>query len=233
MSNLAEILSDSLFFGVAISLVCYGIGSFINGKVKFPLANPLLIASILVIIILKIFNIDYDAYMNGAKYITYLLTPATVCLAVPLYEKIQMLKDNFLAVMLGILSGVITSAVIIWIVCVIFTLDETIFATMLPKSITTAIGMAISEEMGGMVNITVAMIAITGITGNVIADMVLKLFRIKDPVAKGIAIGTASHVMGTSKALEMGETEGAMSGLAVAVAGLVTVIIAPFLVGMY
>ena len=178
-------------------------------------------------------DIKYEAYFEGAQFISYLLTPATVCLAVPLYEKLQLLKDNIVAVLAGILSGIITSAILVWGVCVIFTLDESIFATMLPKSITTAIGMAASEEMGGVVNITVAMIAITGITGNVVADLVLRLFKIKNPVAKGIAIGTSSHVMGTSKALEMGDTEGAMSGLAVAVAGLITVIIVPFLVGIY
>lgn len=233
MSSIAEILSESLFFAVAISLVCYGIGCIINKKVKFPLANPLLISVILIILVLNLMDIKYEAYFEGAQFISYLLTPATVCLAVPLYEKLQLLKDNIVAVLVGILSGIITSAILVWGVCVIFTLDEPIFATMLPKSITTAIGMAASEEMGGVVNITVAMIAITGITGNVVADLVLRLFKIKNPVAKGIAIGTSSHVMGTSKALEMGDTEGAMSGLAVAVAGLITVIIIPFLVGIY
>ncbi len=233
MSNIAEILSDSLFFGVAISLICYGVGLFINHKIKFPLANPLLIGVILIIVFLNVAGIKYENYLKGADFISYLLTPATVCLAVPLYEKLQLLKDNVIAILVGILSGIITSALIVWGICVIFNLDKTIFATMIPKSITTAIGMAVSEEMGGVVNITVAMIAITGITGNVIADLVLKIFSVKDPVAKGIAIGTSSHVMGTSKALEMGKTEGAMSGLAVAVAGLVTVLVVPFLVGIY
>lgn len=233
MSNFAQNLSSTVFFGVAVSLIGYGAGLLINRKIKLSVANPLLISVVLIIIFLKVTGIDYQTYFQGAEFISYLLTPATVCLAIPLYEKLQLLKENLVAVFLGIVSGVITSAVIIWGVCVIFTLDETIFATMLPKSITTAIGMAVSEEMGGVVNITVAMIAITGITGNVVAGMVMKLFRIKEPVAKGIAIGTASHVMGTSKALEMGDTEGAMSGLAVAVAGLITVVAVPFLVGIY
>lgn len=233
MSSLAQNLSSAVFFGVAVSLIGYGAGLLINRKVKLSVANPLLISVVLIIIFLKVTGIDYQTYFKGAEFISYLLTPATVCLAIPLYEKIQLLKDNLTAVFLGIISGVITSAVIIWGVCVIFTLDETIFATMLPKSITTAIGMAVSEEMGGVVNITVAMIAITGITGNVVAEITMKMFKIKEPVAKGIAIGTASHVMGTSKALEMGDTEGAMSGLAVAVAGLITVVAVPVLVGIY
>lgn len=233
MSNFAEILSDCLFFGVAVSLLCYGIGCLVHRKIDIALTNPLLIGAALVIIFLKVFDIDYETYNDGAKLISYLLTPATVCLAVPLYEKIQLLKKNAVAILLGIVSGVITSAVTIWIVCKIFTLDETIFATMLPKSITTAIGMAASEEMGGIVNITVAMIVITGTTGNIVAESVLKLFRIREPIAKGIAIGTSSHVMGTSKAIELGETEGAMSGLAVAVAGIITVVAAPFIVKLF
>ncbi|MBE5943573.1 MAG: LrgB family protein [Lachnospiraceae bacterium] len=233
MNDFIVTLSETMFFGVAISLICYGIGTFVNRKVKFPLANPLLIAAILLIVILKIMDIEYETYLSEAKYISYLLTPATVCLAVPLYEKLQLLKDNLKAVLLGIFTGIVISAISIWGVCVVFSLDESVFATMLPKSTTTAIGMAVSEEMGGVVNITVAMIAITGISGNVLADWVLRLFRVTEPVARGIAIGTSSHVMGTSKALEMGETEGAMSGLAVAVAGLITVLIAPLLVGLY
>lgn len=233
MSNITEVLSYSLFFGVTISLICYGIGCVVSRKIKFALANPLLIAVILIIVFLNLLDIEYERYFQGAQFISYLLTPATVCLAVPLYEKFKLLKENLLAVFVGILSGIITSALIIWGICIIFTLDETIFATMLPKSITTAIGMAASAENGGIVNITVAMIAITGITGNVVAELVLKLFKVREPVAKGIAIGTSAHVMGTSKALEMGETEGAMSGLAVAVAGLITVLVIPFLIGIY
>ncbi len=233
LNSIGETLSESLFFGVAVSLLCYGTGCLIHGKLKAALTNPLLIGSILVIIILKAFNIEYEEYTQGADLISYLLTPATVCLGVPLYEKLSLLKDNLTAVFLGIISGVIASALTIWLVCVIFTLDDTIFATMLPKSITTAIGMAASEEMGGIVNITVGMIVITGITGNIVGEAVLKLFNISNPIARGIAIGTSSHVMGTSRAIELGETEGAMSGLAVAVAGIITVVTAPVILSLY
>ena len=233
MNNIIQILSDSLFFGVVLSLVCYGIGYVFWRKTRIPLVNPLIIATILIILVLNVLGIKYESYESGAEIISYMLTPATICLAIPLYEKLKMLKDNFLAIMLGILSGIITSAVTVWGVCILFSLEESIFVTMLPKSVTAAIGMAISEENGGIVNITVAMIVITGIMGNLIVDIVMKLFRIKEPVAKGVAMGTASHVMGTAKALEMGETEGAMSGLSVAVAGLITVIVVPFLIGIY
>lgn len=233
MHKLAYVLSDSLFFGMAISLIAYGIGMVVNKKVKLAIANPMLVSVLIIIAFLKLTGLNYSQYMNSAKYLSYLLTPATICLAVPLYEKLQLLKENLVAIILGILSGIIANVLCIWLVCIIFTLDNTMFATMLPKSITTAIGMAVSEEIGGVVNITIALIVVTGITGFVVADAICKIFKITDPVAKGVAIGNASHVLGTSKAVSMGETEGAMSGLAVAVAGILTVITAPLVLSMF
>ncbi len=232
MERLAVILSDSLFFGMGISLICYLIGAFIKDKTRLAIANPILIGFLLVIAVLKLFNISYDSYMNGAKYLSYMLTPATVCLAVPLYEKIKLLKENAEAIFLGIISGIIANAFSVWLICILFTLDETIFATFIPRSVTTAIGMVVSAETGGIENITVAIICVTGIVGNVIADIVCRIFKITDPVARGIAIGSSSHVLGTAKAVEMGETEGAMSGLSVAVSGILTVIAAPVLLNM-
>ncbi len=232
MERLAVILSDSLFFGMGISLICYLIGAFIKDKTRLAIANPILIGFLLVIAVLKLFNISYDSYMNGAKYLSYMLTPATVCLAVPLYEKIKLLKENAEAIFLGIISGIIANAFSVWLICILFTLDETIFATLIPRSVTTAIGMVVSAETGGIENITVAIICVTGIVGNVIADIVCRIFKITDPVARGIAIGSSSHVLGTAKAVEMGETEGAMSGLSVAVSGILTVIAAPVLLNM-
>lgn len=232
MDKLVDIISDSLFFGLGISIVCYFAGIFIKDRTRLAIANPILIGFLLVVAVLKIFNISYDSYMNGAKYLSYLLTPATVCLAVPLYEKLKLLKENAAAIFLGIMSGIIANAFTVWLICILFTLDETIFATIIPRSVTTAIGMVVSSETGGIENITVALICITGIVGNVIADVVCRGFKINHPVAKGIAIGSASHVLGTAKAVEMGETEGAMSGLAVAVSGILTVICAPLLLHM-
>ncbi len=232
MERLVVILSDSLFFGMGISLICYLIGVFIKDKTRLAIANPILIGFLLVIAVLKLFNISYDSYMNGAKYLSYMLTPATVCLAVPLYEKIKLLKENAEAIFLGIFSGIIANAFSVWLICILFTLDETIFATFIPRSVTTAIGMVVSVETGGIENITVAIICVTGIVGNVIADIVCRIFKITDPVARGIAIGSSSHVLGTAKAVEMGETEGAMSGLSVAVSGILTVIAAPVLLNM-
>ena len=174
------------------------------------------------------FRIDYDTYNNGAKYLSYLLTPATVCLAIPLYQQMELLKKNMLAVILGILSGVLASLCSTLIFAFLFGMTHKEYVTMLPKSITTAIGMAVSEELGGIVTITIATIILTGIIGNIIAETVCRIFKIEEPIAKGVAIGSASHAIGTVKAMEMGEIEGAMSSLAIAVAGLITVVGASF-----
>lgn len=217
-------LEQSVFFGVFVSLAAYAVGVFIKNKTKFSLFNPLLISIIITSAVVIFAGIDYDVYYEGAKYISYLLTPATVALAIPLYEQVTVLKKNFKAIIAGIVSGVITSLCSILAMALIFGFTHEQYVTFLPKSITTAIGMGVSEELGGYVSITVAVIIITGVLGSVIAEGFLKLFKITDPVAKGIAIGTASHAVGTSKAMEIGKTEGAMSGLSIVVSGLLTVV---------
>lgn len=219
-----ELLSDSVFFGVLVSVMTYELGVFLKNKFRLAIFNPLLISILAVMGILVAFRIDYDAYYEGAKYLSYLLTPATVCLAVPLYEQIELLKKNVKAIAGGILAGVLTSLVCILAFALLYDFNHEQYVTLLPKSITTAIGMGVSEELGGMVTITVAVIILTGVLGNMIAETVCKLFRIEEPVAKGIAIGSASHAIGTAKAMELGEIEGAMSSLSIAVAGLVTVV---------
>ncbi len=217
-------VQSSVFFGVTVSLVSYGVGSLLQKRFRTALCNPLLISIILTILILVVFNIDYESYYSGAQYLSYFLTPATVCLAVPLYEKLDLLKANRKAVMLGILSGVVTTLLCVLATAIVFGLTHEEYVTLLPKSITTAIGMGISEELGGYVTLTVAVIIITGIVGSICAPAVCRICRISDPIAKGIAIGTSSHAIGTAKALQMGEIEGAMSGLSIAVSGLLTVI---------
>lgn len=219
-----EFLSNSVFFGAVLSLGAYEAGLLLRRKFKLAILNPLLIATICVMAVLVLFKVDYDQYNESAKYISYLLTPATVCLAVPLYEQMSLLKKNFKAVAAGIVSGVLASLVSVLVLAKLFGLSHEQYVTLLPKSITTAIGMGISEELGGIVTITVAVIIITGILGNVIAELVCKVFHIQEPIAKGLALGTASHAIGTAKAMEMGPVEGAMSSLAIAVAGLLTVI---------
>ena len=219
-----EFFRQSAFFGVMLSLVAYGIGFELKRKFKLAIFNPLLIAIILVMVVLVSLHIDYDVYNEGAVYISYLLTPATVCLAVPLYEQFELLKKNWKALLIGILSGCIASMGSILAMTVVFSLSHEEYVSFLPKSITTAIGMGVSEELGGYVSITVAVIIITGVLGNMIGENVLKLFRITNPIAKGVAIGTASHAIGTAKAMEIGEIEGAMSSLSIVVSGIITVV---------
>lgn len=228
-----DIVLSSATIGVVISLLAYQFGMFLKKKTKKVIFNPLLISIALVIVVLLIFDIEYDSYNQSAKYLSYLLTPATVSLAIPLYRQLEMLKKNWVAVVVGITSGVLTSLVSVLLLSVAFGLTHTEYVTLLPKSITTAIGMGISEELGGYPTITVAVIIVTGIFGNMIAEFACKLFRIKHPISKGLAIGTSSHAMGTTKALELGEIEGAMSSLSIVVAGLMTVVLASFFAMMY
>lgn len=217
---------ESLFFGAVVSLLAYEVGLMLKHRFRLAILNPLLIAVICVIGVNAVMKVDYQTYNAGGQYLSYLLTPATVCLAVPLYEQLALLKKHLTAVICGIVAGVLASMVGVLICALVFGLEHELYVTLLPKSITTAIGMGVSEELGGIVTITVATIIVTGILGSVIADGVFALFRIEEPVARGLALGNSSHAIGTAKAMEMGQVEGAMSGLAVAVAGLLTVVTA-------
>lgn len=229
---MSEFMQQSLFFGVVVSVGAYEFGIFLKKKLKWAICNPLLISIAVVILFLLFFRIPYETYHAGAKYLSYLLTPATVCLAIPLYEQVELLKRHSWAILTGLISGVLTSAVCVFVLALLFRLNHAEYVTLLPKSITTAIGMGVSEELGGYVTITVAVIIVTGIFGNIIAETVCRIFRIEEPVAKGIAIGSASHAIGTTKAMELGEIEGAMSSLSIAVAGILTVIVAPLFAGL-
>ena len=228
-----NILNSSTFFGMFLTLAAYVLAVAIKKKLKSSLINPLLIAIMICIAVILAGRIEYDTYNQGAKYISVLLTPAIVCLAVPLYTQIEKLKQNFRAIMAGIISGVLTSLGSILLMAKIFGFSHEEYVTFLPKSITTAIGMSVSEELGGYVAITVTIIVLTGVFGNIICELVLKLFGIRNRVAKGIAIGTASHAIGTSKAMEIGEIEGAMSSLSIVVSGILTVILASIFAGLH
>lgn len=218
-----EALQDSMFFGAALSIGTYILGVLIKRRWNFFLFNPLLLSITATISVLLILGIEYSEYNNSAKYITYLLTPATVALAIPLYEQISLLRKNLTAIIAGIASGVLTSCLSIFLMSLAFSLNHTQYVTLLPKSITTAIGISLSAELNGYIAITVSSIIITGLIGNIAGGLLCRLLRIKHPIAKGIAIGTSTHVMGTSKAMEIGEIEGAMSSLSIAVAGCMTV----------
>ena len=228
-----DLFVESVFFGVVLSLVAYEAGVQLKKRINFILFNPLLLAIVITMVVLLACHVDYDTYYEGAKYLSYLLTPATVCLAVPLYQQVELLKKNVVAILAGILSGALTSVTCVLVLAMIFHFSHDQYVTLLPKSITTAIGMGVSEELGGFVTITVAVIIITGLLGNIIAEYVCKLFHITHPIAKGIGIGSASHAIGTAKAMEMGEIEGAMSSLSIAVSGIITVVLAALYAGIY
>lgn len=222
-----DFLINSSMFGVTLSLVAFWIGLYIRKKTGLSILSPLVTATAIIIVFLVATNIDYETYDEGASLLRYFLTPATVCLAIPLYQKLQMLKDNFIAIIAGIAAGVLVSALSILAMCIWFGFDHQMYVTLLPKSITTAIGISASEELGGIVALTTASIIITGNVGGMFAEVIFKIFGIKEPISKGLALGTGSHVMGTSKAMEIGELEGAMGSLAIAVAGVITVVVLP------
>ena len=219
-----ELIDNSVYIGVLISLASYALGVWLRKKTGLSFFNPLLVSIILVILFLSVSGISYSTYAESADYISFLLTPATICLAVPLYEQFKLLKKNWKAVVAGIVSGVVSSLVCIFLMALLFRFDHQTYVTFLPKSIPTAIGMGVAEELGGYVSLAVVVIVITGVLGNVIAEAVLKLFKIEEPIAKGIAIGSSSHAVGTAKAMEIGQIEGAMSSLSIVVCGLLTVI---------
>ena len=213
------ILEQTQYFGLVLSIGAYLFACWLKNKTKLAILNPLLVSAALIIACILGVGMDYETYNKGASYLSWLLTPATVCLAIPLYKQLHLLKKHADAVAVGITSGVITSAVSIFLMCKVLGVAHVHYVTLLPKSITTAIGMGISQEAGGIVTLTVM--------SNMAGETVLKLLKVRHPVAKGLAMGTSAHAVGTAKALEMGEIEGAMSSLSIAVAGLMTVIVVP------
>ena len=217
-------LTASPFFGVALSVLAFWGGVRIQKKTGLTVCNPLLIAVVLVIGVLLLFHIPYEDYNHGGSLINLFLAPATACLAVAIYGKIRLLKQNWLPILVGCTVGSFVSMGSIYLVCRLFGLDGAITASLLPKSVTTPIATSIAQLHGGIVPITVVAVLITGIFGSIAAPLLIRLFRVKDPMTAGLAIGACSHAVGTSRALELGETEGAMSGLAIGVCGIATVL---------
>lgn len=229
MSELASVFVESPVFGIGISLLAFYAGSLVYKRTGPPLMNPLVLSMLMIIALLLAFHISFDDYNRGGRFISFFLGPATVILAVPLYRKISLLKENAVPILAGIGLGSAAGIASIILMCRLFNLDELVSVSMIPKSVTTPIGIEISGQLGGMPSITVAAIVFTGVTGVLLGPMVCRLFGIEDKVAIGVAIGTSSHALGTTKAVELGETDGAMSGLAIGIAGLVTVFLAPVL----
>lgn len=222
-------LTNLPLFGILISLLAFEIGLFINKKSRIAIFNPLLISILIIIVFLKKFNISLDSYNKGGNTISFFLAPATVILAVPLYKQLDILKANLLPIIVGITVGCITAITSIYLFSRLFGMNAELCASLIPKSVTTPIGVEISKQIGGIPAITVAAIVITGIIGAVFGPTICRLFGIKNKVAIGISIGTSSHALGTTKAIQLGETEGAMSSLAIGIAGLLTVFFAPLL----
>ena len=227
--NYVDVLRENLLALVAVCAVSL-IATFAAtvGAVRLVICNGLVLAVVMIIAVLAVFDIPYAAYNAGGSLINLFLGPATVCLAVTIYAQIDLLKKNLLPILAGCAAGAVTSVLSIWGLCRLFGLDRTLTVSLLPKSVTTPIATAIAEGQGGIVSITVAAVIFTGILGNLCAPALARLFRVKDPVAAGLAIGACSHAMGTARALELGETEGAMSGLAIGLCGIATTILALF-----
>ena len=218
-----EILA-SPFFGIWLSIAAFGIGVKLQKKTGLVICNPLIVAIALVSATLLILKIPYESYEAGGAIINMFLAPATACLAVSIYTKAALLKENWIPVGVGAICGSLASMGSVYLMCRLFSLDEAMTASLMPKSVTTPIAVSISEGHGGMVPITVVAVIFTGILGSILAPGLIRLFKVEDPVTAGIAIGACSHAVGTSKALELGETEGAMSGLAIGICGILTVL---------
>lgn len=218
---------DNQYFGIVLSFAAYEIGKWINKKLKTPIANPLLIAIVLIIGFLSITGIDYEYYKKGGDFIAFFIGPATVAMVLDLYANLDTLKKNILPILVGVGFGTIFSFVLAIFLSKIFQIDKNLVASLIPQSITTAIAISLSGEYQGIIGLTAIVVVIRGVSGAVFAPIVMKIFRIKDPVAQGVAIGTSSHAVGTSQARLMGEIQGAMSGLSIAIAGITAVIIMP------
>lgn len=224
-----EFLQQSSYFGFVLTIIIYYLAVLLKNKAKKSILNPLLITTIIIVIILLIFNIKYETYNIGAKYISYFLTPTTVCLAVPLYKQIKVLKKSILGILSGIIAGVLANAFVIVIFVKCFKMDNILGTSLLSKSITAPIAIGVTDELGGISSITVFAVILSGIIGAVIAPFIFKLLKIKSPVVQGLACGTAAHGSGTTTALELGEIQGAISGLAIIITGLITTLVVPII----
>lgn len=217
-------LCESPFFGVALSIFTFWVGEKIQKKTGLMWCNPLIIAIVLIIGVLLVFKIPYSSYQEGGALIDLFLAPATACLAVSIYTKLQLLKENWLPILIGCAAGSLASMASVFGLCKLFGLDEQLTYSLLPKSVTTPIAISIAQAHGGIVPITVVAVIFTGIMGSIFAPLLIKLFRVRDSLTAGVSIGACSHAVGTSKAVEIGETEGAMSGLAIGICGIMTVL---------
>ncbi|MFA5448500.1 MAG: LrgB family protein [Sphaerochaeta sp.] len=224
---MVEILSSPLF-GIGLSIFAFKIGLWVQSKVKNTLANPLIIAMLIVVGTLKLFDIPHQYFEEGASFIQMFLAPVTAVLAVTIYRQRKVLLNDFLPIVLGTFVGALSAMGSVLLLCKILGLDQVITASLLPKSVTTAVAIALAEDLGGLAALTIASTVITGLTGNLLAPSLIKIFGVKDPVAQGVGIGCSSHALGTTKAMELGEVQGAMSSISISLSVIWTVMLVPF-----
>ncbi|WP_028274381.1 LrgB family protein [Atopococcus tabaci] len=222
-----ELLTSTPMFGIVASVGFYLLGVAFHRRWPIAIFTPLVFSIGVIIVLLLVFDIPYETYNEGGQFINLFVTPATVALAIRLEKNFDYLKNYYQSILLGIFFGVLAHTIVIVLLAWLFQFNQELFATLIPKSITTAIAVGVSESLGGLPSLTVAIVVLTGIVGAIVGPPLFKLFQITDPVAQGIAMGSSSHAMGTTKAIELGEVQGAMSGLAIVVTGIVVVIIVP------
>lgn len=226
---MSELLTGASLFPIVLTLSTFLAGRYLQKKTGSALCNPILLSALAIMAVLCIGKIPNSTYQAGCKQFSWLLTPATVCLAIPLYEQMQVLKGKLPAILAGILAGTFTSLGCVSLLCWLFGLDTALRISLLPKSITTAMGIVLSEQLGGIPAITTAAIIVTGILGSIFGPTLCRLFHLDSEIAQGVAFGTASHVIGTSRASELSELSGAVSSLSLVVAGIITAIIMPLI----
>lgn len=220
-----DFILGSSFFYVVLTLVAFSLGLLIQKKWKLAILNPLLLAAIFIMAFLLLTGIPNESYQAGTQSLSWLLTPATICLSISFYQQFQKLKKHIPVICIGVIAGTIASIGSVYLLCLAFGVDSEIIASLLPKSVTTAIGKDLSEELGGISAITTAVIVLTGVLGNIMGPLLCKIFRLKSPIAQGVAFGTSAHVIGTTKAAQMSELAGAVSSFSLTFAGLITSIL--------
>jgi predicted murein hydrolase (TIGR00659 family) len=216
-----------------VTLLAYQAGLLCQKKLRSPLCNPILVAVVLVLVFLFATGMELEVYQAGASYISWLLTPVTVCLAIPMYEQLQILLKNWKAILAGITGGAIGSLIMVAAMAALAGFDQTLTITLLPKSVTTAIGAPLSELSGGMPAVTTAVIIFTGILANALSPLLIPLFRLKDEISAGVALGTSGHAVGTSKANELSPLTGAISSLSLVTAGILTSVLFPLAIRLF
>ena len=228
-----DLITNSSYFGLVITIAMFIIATIINKKWPNPFTTPLFLGTIFVIAILLSFKIPYETYNNTAKYLTYFLVPVTVCFAVPMYRQLNLLKEHIWSILFAMFVGVCASVLTICILVLLLGLSDVIARSLVSISVTTALAIGITQKLGGMVSLTVSAVIITGILGASVSDKLCKWMKLKHPISRGLAIGNASHAAGTVKAMEMGKIEGSFSSLAIVLSGLMTAVVAPIAIWVY